>query len=366
YRPIQEARLSNGAVISMDTLVQLSFGGSAAADTMDGTALADLRGARVGTDLVLSIAGTSDSVTLQYYFWDTSFRPIQEARLSNGAVVSMDTLVQLSFGGTAAADTMDGTALADAMTGLAGADQLFGNAGNDTLDGGADNDQLSGGDGADSLTGGLGNDSLSGDAGDDVLDGGAGVDSLNGGTGNNTYRFGHGDGADVISAWDSTSARKNVLQFKAGVAQADLRGARVGSDLVLSIAGTSDSVTLQSYFHWDTSWRPIQEVRLSTGAVVSLDTLVQLTFGGTASADTMDGTALADVMTGLGGNDTLYGQGGNDSLSGGDGNDYLSGGDGSDTLLGGADNDYLSGGSGDDILEGGAGADSLTGGLGND
>ncbi|MCA3456646.1 MAG: hypothetical protein ING01_05285, partial [Rhodobacter sp.] len=367
-----------------------------------GVALADLRGVRVGTDLVLSIVGTSDSVTLRDYFhWHTSWRPIQEARLSTGAVVSRDTLVQLSFGGTAAADTMDGTALADAMTGLAGADTLWGNAGNDTLDGGADNDQLSGGDGADSLTGGLGgdllygdagndtldggadndqlsggdgadsllgglgNDTLSGEAGDDVLDGGAGADWLDGGFGNNTYRFGHGDGADVISAYDWTSAKTNVLQFKAGVALADLRGARVGTDLVLSIAGTSDSVTLQYYFG-ATSYRPIQEVRLADGTLVSADLLAQLTFGGSAAADTMDGTALADAMTGLAGADTLWGNAGNDTLDGGADNDQLSGGDGADSLLGGLGNDTLSGEAGNDTLDGGGGADALTGGAGDD
>ncbi|MCA3503811.1 MAG: hypothetical protein IOD05_11330, partial [Rhodobacter sp.] len=230
-------------------------------------------------------------------------------------------------------DALSGGDGADSLTGGVGNDTLSGGAGDDVLDGGADNDQLSGGDGADSLTGGLGNDTLSGDAGDDTLDGGAGVDRLNGGSGNNTYRFGRGDGADVIEGvYDPTSTKTNVLQFKAGVALADLRGARVGTDLVLSIAGTSDSVTLQYYFYGDTSWRPIQEARLSTGAVISMDTLVQLSFGGSAAADTMDGTALADAMTGLAGADTLWGNGGNDTLDGGADNDQLSGGDGADSL----------------------------------
>jgi Ca2+-binding RTX toxin-like protein len=242
---------------------------------------------------------------------------------------------------------MDGTALADVMTGLAGNDLLYGNAGNDRLDGGADNDQLSGGEG------------------DDTLDGGAGVDQLNGGTGNNTYRFGRGDGADVISAYDSTSAKKNVLELKAGVAQADLRGARVGGDLVLSIAGTTDSVTLQNYFSGG-AWSPIQEVRLSTGTVVSVDALMQPTFGGTAAADRMDGTALADVMTGLGGNDLLYGNAGNDTLDGGADDDQLYGGDGADSLTGGLGIDWVYGDAGDDTLDGSAGADWLSGGTGQD
>ena len=63
-------------------------------------------------------------------------------------------------------------------------------------------------------------------------------------------------------------------QLKAGVAQADLRAARVGDSLVLSIAGTADSVTLDKYFNGD-DYRPVQMVRLSTGAVVNMDSLIQ-------------------------------------------------------------------------------------------
>lgn len=317
-----------------------------------GVVQADLRAARVSSDLVLSIAGTSDSVTLRSYFLG-SWSPVQEMRLSTGALISADALLQQTFGGTATWDQLDGTVLDDVMTGLAGADTLFGNAGNDSLDGGADNDWLYGGDGADRLLGGQGEDRLFGDAGDDTLDGGAGVDSLDGGYGNNIYRFGRGDGADVISSNDPTVTKRNVLEFKAGVAQADLRAARVGHDLVLNIAGTGDSVTLRNCFSfgggaWDGRRGPVQEVRLSNGAQVSADALVQmLTFDGTAAVDYMDGTALADVMTGLGGNDFLWGHGGDDRLDGG------------------ADDDQLFGGDGDDILDGGAGADRLNGGSGN-
>jgi Ca2+-binding RTX toxin-like protein len=270
-------------------------------------------------------------------------------RLSDGTLVSADALAQLTFAGTTGADRMEGTALADVMTGLGGNDTLWGNGGND------------------SLSGGDGNDYLSGGSGDDILEGGAGSDSLNGGIGNNTYRFGRGDGADVIeSAWDQTSTKKNVLELKAGIVAGDLRGARVGDDLVLSITGTTDSVTLQYFFYSGGYYSPVQEVRLSDGTLVSADALAQLTFAGTTGADRMEGTALADVMTGLAGNDTLWGNGGNDSLSGGDGNDTLNGGEGNDSLIGGLGDDILQGDAGTDTLEGGAGADRLFGGSGQD
>ncbi|MCA3442286.1 MAG: hypothetical protein INF52_02795, partial [Rhodobacter sp.] len=261
-------------------------------------------------------------------------------------------------------DTIIGTSSDDSINAVAGSDYVDGGDGRDTIAGGSGADTLSGSAGNDRLDGGADNDSLSGGAGDDTLDGGAGADRLDGGEGNNTYRFGRDDGVDVISAQDWTSAKKNVLELKAGVALADLRAVRVGDDLVLSIAGTTDSVTLQYYFY-SAAWSPIQEVRLSTGAVVSMDTLVQLTFGGTAAADRMDGTALADVMMGLAGNDTLYGNACNDTLDGGADHDYLSGGEGADSLTGGLGDDQLMGNAGDDTLDGGAGADRLDGGEGN-
>ncbi|MCA3542879.1 MAG: hypothetical protein IOC73_03865, partial [Rhodobacter sp.] len=242
-------------------------------------------------------------------------------------------------------------------TGNTDANRLTGNAAANTLDGGAGNDWLSGGDG---------NDSLSGGAGDDLLDGGAGSDTLDGGTGNNSYRFGRGDGADMILANDPASAKRNLLEFKAGVTQHDLLGTRVGNDLVLSIAGTADSVTLRNYFSTDLAARPVQEVRLSTGALLDAGALVQTASVGTAAADRMDGTAMADIMTGLGGKDTLSGNSGNDLLDGGEGNDMLYGGDGADILSGGLGDDWLNGDAGNDMLDGGTGNDYLWGGAGSD
>ncbi|MFN7599400.1 MAG: calcium-binding protein, partial [Cereibacter sp.] len=307
-----------------------------------GVAQADLRATRVGLDLVLSIAGTADSVTLRNHFNYSyaSYRPVQEVRLSNSTVLSGDALTQLTFAGSAVADRMDGTALADVMTGLGGADTLYGNAGNDSLDGGADNDWIFGQGGNDSLIGGAGNDTLDGDAGDDTLDGGAGADRLDGGTGNNTYHFGRGDGADVISASDWTATKKNVLELKAGVALADLRAVPVGDDLVLSIVGTSDSVTLSRYFY-DLSRDCVQELRFADGTVQQIYALLRPLFAGSEAADEVRGGGLADALTGLAGADSLYGAGGNDTLDGGADNDLLDGGDGDDILDGGAGNDTL-------------------------
>ncbi len=141
---------------------------------------------------------------------------------------------------------------ADTINGLGGNDTLLGQGGNDTLDGGAGNDQIQGGEGDDSLRGAEGDDSLSADGGADRLDGGAGNDYLSGGTGNDTYLFGRGDGQDTITPdYDFVANRFNVLQFKDGVLPADVVATRSSNDLVLSIAGTTDKITVNYYFFGD-------------------------------------------------------------------------------------------------------------------
>lgn len=79
-------------------------------------------------------------------------------------------------------------------TGNAASNTLIGNRGNNLLQGLG------------------GNDLLEGDAGNDILDGGAGADTLVGGQGDDVYRFGLGDGQDVIKGTEGI----DTLSFKEG------------------------------------------------------------------------------------------------------------------------------------------------------
>jgi hypothetical protein len=145
-------------------------------------------------------------------------------------------------------DTMAGTADSELMFGLAGDDVLNGNDGDDRLRGGRDNDTLNGGNGNDQLIGGQGNDSLVGGAGNDRLFGGAGNDTMTGGDGNDTYAFGRGAGQDVINNATGNAEGVDVLRFSRGIEQEDLNFAHVGNDLVISIDGTQDKVTLSGWY----------------------------------------------------------------------------------------------------------------------
>jgi Ca2+-binding RTX toxin-like protein len=303
-----------------------------------GVAAADVVVSRSNTDLLLSIAGTTEKLTVSNFFYNDDpnnfINPIQQVRFADGTTWNLAGITTKLFAGTAGVDLIEGTSAGDTIYGQAGADYLYGNGGNDSLYGGADKDSLNGG------------------AGDDTLDGGAGNDTLSGAAGNDTYSFGRGDGQDYISSdYDIAAGRLDTLQFKAGVAPSDVLVTRNYADLFLSIAGTTDKITVSNFFYSDDPGNvnnPVQQVRFADGTSWSLAAITAKLFAGTAGADSIEGTSAGDTIFGQTGADYLYGYGGND------------------TLYGGADNDTLYGGVGDDLLDGGSGSDTMSGGTGDD
>ncbi|MBT0962389.1 calcium-binding protein [Denitromonas iodatirespirans] len=342
---------------------------------------------RTGDSLVLSIIGTTDKLTVQSYFNQDAAGPyvVDQIRFENGTiwdVAAVKTLVQQA---TAGNDYLYGYATDDALDGQDGNDYLYGKAGNDTLNGGAGSDQLHGEDGDDSLDGGAGNDYLYGGNGndtlvggsdndtlyggndDDVLTGGAGNDYLSGDAGSDTYVFGRGDGQDTVYNYDTAAGSVDVIALSGGLLPEEVTLSRSGDNLVVSIIGTTDKLTVQSYFNLDAAGPyVVDQIRFENGTIWDVTKVKLLVSQGTLGDDQMYGSVGDDVLDGLDGNDSLYGKAGNDTLIGGAGNDSLQGEDGDDILDGGAGNDYLTGGNGSDSLDGGAGADHLTGGNGND
>ncbi|MFN8549567.1 MAG: calcium-binding protein, partial [Candidatus Eisenbacteria bacterium] len=299
---------------------------------------AEVLARRSSNNLVLSITGTSDQVTLLNYFWnDTTAHNyrVDEIRFDGGTVWDAATVRSLVLAGTANGETLIGFAdLNDTIDGGGGADYLYGRAGADTLRGGDSDDSLSGEDGDDTLEGGAGADYLGGDAGNDVLDGGAGNDLLRGVTGSDTYLFGRGDGQDTLRNYDwwngtpeaDAATTTDVLLFKAGVTPGDVIGQRNSNSLLITIAGTSDSVNLQEYFSGGTTANNVRvdEIRFADG---------------TAVWEFVAGDANANTLVGTSANDWLQGDAGADQLQGGAGHDLLNGGTGNDTMTGGAGND---------------------------
>lgn len=365
--------------------------------------------------LELSITGTNDKITINGFFTSDNpsgpFNPVQQVSFSDGTTWDLNTLIAKALANVSDGTTVRGTLADDNLTGSAGGDVLNGAGGNDILDGGAGNDLLSGEDGNDTLVGGAGidileggtgndtldggdgsdtfygsegndvllggagNDQLFGGADNDRLDGGSGNDFLSGDTGNNIYLFGKGDGQDQIRSYDSTVGKLNILQFKSGVLPSEVLLKQITESywagnlsLELSIAGTTDKITISDFFTGDdpnSANNAVQQIQFSDGTVWNIDAIKARLYAATNGDDTLRGTVANDAINGGTGRDILNGASGNDVLDGGDGVDTLYGDNGNDTLIGGAGDDTLDGGSGDDTLDGGAGNDTLIGGLGN-
>ena len=180
---------------------------------------------------------------------------------------------------------------------------------------------------------------------DDTIDAGVGNDRLQNLGGYDTYRFGSGDGTDVI---DPTRGR---LVFKPGVGPNDVGFSRAGNDLLATLVGSGDSVRAKNWF---TSWIRIDRFDFANGASLSVgDVLAQLNLG--EDEEILNGSPGDDQLEGTGKDSTLYGGDGNDVLSGGAGSDVLWGESGDDILDGGADRDFLRGGEGNNSYQVSAG-----------
>ncbi|MBH0203087.1 MAG: hypothetical protein HP496_12540 [Nitrospira sp.] len=121
---------------------------------------------------------------------------------------------------------------------------------------------------------------LRGMGGDDVLtgwarmDGGTGNDVLNGLELSNTYVFTAGDGRDTIIETSvdpfMSSEQADVIEMGAGVRPEDVSWFRNGDDLVLQFKGTSDQLTIQSYYTLTFStgsWRFFSGLMIPSGGI---------------------------------------------------------------------------------------------------
>lgn len=102
----------------------------------------------------------------------------------------------------------------------------------------------------DRLLGLAGNDTLKGWGGNDTLIGGLGDDRLLGDTGNDSYYFQRGDGVDRIYERGGTNpaVESDKLVFNGNVKSSQLWFSRQANDLVVSLIGGTDSVTVNNWY----------------------------------------------------------------------------------------------------------------------
>ena len=169
---------------------------------------------------------------------------------------------------------------------------------------------------------------------DDTIDGGAGNDRLEGGNGSDNYIFNLGYGQDVISDFSTNilAGNDDKVTFGAGIAPQDIVITRVGgSDVRLSVAGTTDSLTIEGQFNYGVF--NIRDHEIESFVFAN---------GTTWSPADLRVNYLVQAKTA--GNDTIEGFWSDDILDGGAGNDTLRGGDGSDTYR-------FAAGGGQDVIE---------------
>ena len=116
-------------------------------------------------------------------------------------------------------------------------------------------------------------DTLYGYSGNDTLIGGRGNDVLYGGADNDTYVFNLGDGNDTINEQNANSENDRIL-FGEGISARSLYASRSGNDLVMSILGTDDTITITN--HFSSVGYAVENFELSDGQAITNVQLNQL------------------------------------------------------------------------------------------
>jgi VCBS repeat-containing protein len=243
-------------------------------------AVADVRVTREGLDLLLGIAGTTDQIALRNWFGEDQYK-VEQVQFADGTIWSQQDLA--------------------VMVTLPPEINV--------------------------VTGTEGDDILSGSANADIVKGAGGNDIMDGGAGNDVYLYKRGDGSDTIRDDDSLSGNVDAVHFDGSVTASDVKVTRDGSNMYLNINGTSDRITLQSWFDTgNNNAFKIEQVEFADGTVWGAPALAAMAvFGGTAGNDTVTGSIFDDVIEGGIGHDILIGNTGNDVYlyKRGDGSDII-------------------------------------------
>ncbi len=171
-------------------------------------------------------------------------------------------------------------------------------------------------------------DTLTGTGRVDVMDGGAGNDTLKGGGDGDIYIYNVGYGNDLIDdvMGDVLINNPDYVAFGNNIAVEDVAFSRTGgsNDLIITIMSTGETLTVNNQFNASYTgilgkqwFQRIELFAFSDGTTVEWDDLIK--------------DMPASLKTT--GNDTIYGFSWEDTLDGGAGNDYLSGGNENDTYI---------------------------------
>ena len=117
------------------------------------------------------------------------------------------------------------TGAGEVLTGTEGMDSIFAETGTNVIDALGGDDEVYGGAGFDTITGGAGSDFLT--------DEGGGVE----------FRFAPGFGQDEVVSYRAQTETSAVV-FEAGIDPEDVTVEALGTDIVLRVAGTTDTISI--------------------------------------------------------------------------------------------------------------------------
>lgn len=187
------------------------------------------------------------------------------------------------------------------------------------------------------LQGTNGDDVIIGYGFNDTLDGGTGNDRLEGLDGSDLYKFDIGYGQDIIYDHHSIVSYGNLdaIEFGSSITISNIELTRDADDLVFSIQGVTDSLTIEDNFEGSFGYYEIEEYHFSDGTIWTIDDVKQqlISQSITSGNDILTGFGGDDFLNSGSGNDTISGLSGDDLITGGLGNDVLEGGNGSDTYV---------------------------------
>ena len=192
-----------------------------------------------GNDLIVKVKGTSDSVTVKNCFISEYYRinsiKFADKTMSYENIVEYFKTTGTIINGTSSNDNISPNVLSWSKV---------------------------------TVNGGAGDDTITGSSEIDILDGGTGNDKLSGGAGNDVYVFKKGYGQDIIDNYyyhgDSQNADNDTLDMsELKQSQVDLD--KVGNDLVVSIKGTEDKVTIRN--HYASEYYRLDNLKFADGTI---------------------------------------------------------------------------------------------------
>jgi Ca2+-binding RTX toxin-like protein len=174
--------------------------------------------------------------------------------------------------GNTANNTLTGGAGNDLLNGGKGigVDTLFGSSGNDVLEGMDGNDVMSDTGDNNLFNGGAGNDTMTGNIGNELFIGGTGNDIITTNIGADIIAFNRGDGQDTLIASTGTD---NTITLGGGIRNSDLTFTKSGTNLILSLGGSGDQLTLQNWYS-GTTFKSVFNLQLIEEASANFQGLV--------------------------------------------------------------------------------------------